>query len=295
MTAVSRKKYVRNYHNKHKNRINKRRRELYKLKQQTIGGKMQQYNNINTTKINLNENIVIEIKLPKEVDIATFEGTYEIVRRIGRAVSPMTSFKMSLDKRTDKTGRKVKWTEEKAKYFMQDSNFLTTEQLLDKYNLTTVDPERYIAKLKYYLKSRFEMFASGSKQQKYDRVGKYNKWTEEKARDFLRDSKVLSTEQLLGKYNITSSNAERYILRMRDYLKSKFSIGFVKIKELKKWSDEEVQLLKKYVQVHHRPFKEVAKLMNRNFGSIKSKVVDLKRQGGWYNENKTTVQRQVNT
>ena len=104
-------------------------------------------NETNQTTIEVNKYITLVIKVPSEIDIATYDGVTEMVRRINRAVGTIIPG-------TSRTGRGTgkQMTPEERKEFIEFYKKNGAQKTMEKYNLP--DTKRVQQKV-WYLKNKF--------------------------------------------------------------------------------------------------------------------------------------------
>ena len=111
----------------------------------------------NVTRIELNEFMTLEITVPTETDIATYDGISEMVRKMNRVIGGIIP-----SKKRSGNGNGPRLTKEQSLQFVKDAKHMSSDELIEKYELKTIDePSNFIKKKVMYIKNRYNIKYGG--------------------------------------------------------------------------------------------------------------------------------------
>ncbi len=178
------------------------------------------------TKIKLNEYISLEVEVPEETDIATFDGIGEMIRRIHKVSGGIISTQPQ-EKRGD-AGRKTRWTKETARQFIENSYNMSDDEVIEKYNIKTIDKRGYIQKTRTYLRMKHNIKderrgtsgppkAETQPKETTDNFDDYHIWTDDEIKKLkiMKDNQDYSCEDIASSLNLEEQQVKSKINNLK--------------------------------------------------------------------------------
>ena len=147
-------------------------------------------------KIKVNEKVSVNVDVKDDMTVEEFEEVSELVRVLHRKKQSMTLIEETLkDNPSIKTMRKPRgyWTKPKMKKFLKQYDKLSTQEMMNEYNMKKKTVYQMARKFKQALMTQIT-------------PKRKSKWNSTSKKAFIRDFEKMSKSELANKYNVKTSS-----------------------------------------------------------------------------------------